>query len=103
MSEQSTPAAMMNGSAPARGSETTNRPFDLSQYQDPRVIQRLLHTAKTIAIVGLSADPLRPSNFVGFYLQRHGYRIIPVNPRRRRSWARSATPRSPTSPSRWTW
>lgn len=55
--------------------------FDLGQYQDPLVIQRVLHGAKTIAIVGLSGNELRPSNFVGYYLQRHGYRVIPVNPR----------------------
>jgi uncharacterized protein len=55
--------------------------FDLALYQDPLVIQRALLTAKTIAIVGLSANPLRASYFVGFYLQRHGYRVIPVNPR----------------------
>ncbi|HWH12497.1 MAG TPA: CoA-binding protein [Solirubrobacteraceae bacterium] len=54
---------------------------DLARYQDPLTIQRLLHRARTIAIVGLSANDLRPSNFVGFYLQRHGYRVIPVNPR----------------------
>jgi uncharacterized protein len=55
--------------------------FDLTPYQQPTVIQRLLFTAKTIAIVGLSGNPLRASNFVGLYLQRHGYRVIPVNPR----------------------
>jgi predicted CoA-binding protein len=55
--------------------------IDLARYQDPLTIQRLLHRARTIAIVGLSANELRPSNFVGFYLQRHGYRVIPVNPR----------------------
>jgi uncharacterized protein len=44
-------------------------------------IQRVLHNARTIAIVGLSANELRASNFVGFYLKRHGYRVIPVNPR----------------------
>ena len=41
----------------------------------------MLHTAKTIAIVGLSSNELRASNFVGYYLKRHGYRVIPVNPR----------------------
>ena len=41
----------------------------------------MLHTAKTIAIVGLSRNELRASYFVGYYLKRHGYRIIPVNPR----------------------
>jgi predicted CoA-binding protein len=41
----------------------------------------MLRSARTIAIVGLSSNPLRASHFVGFYLQRHGYRIIPVNPR----------------------
>ena len=54
--------------------------FDLTRYQDPLTIQRVLHTAKTVAIVGLSSNPLRASYFVGFYLQRHGYRVIPVNP-----------------------
>jgi len=54
---------------------------DLAQYQDSLTIQRLLHTAKTIAIVGLSPNPLRASYFVGYYLKRHGYRVIPVNPR----------------------
>jgi predicted CoA-binding protein len=54
---------------------------DLSRYQDPLEIQRVIHTAKTIAVVGLSSNELRASNFVGFYLKRHGYRVIPVNPR----------------------
>ncbi|HEX6997697.1 MAG TPA: CoA-binding protein [Gammaproteobacteria bacterium] len=57
--------------------------FDLARYQDPLTIQRLLLNASTIAIVGLSGNPLRASYFVGFYLQRHGYRVIPVNPRER--------------------
>jgi uncharacterized protein len=55
--------------------------FDLERYQDPLTIQRVLLSAKTVAIVGLSGNPLRASYFVGFYLQRHGYRVIPVNPR----------------------
>ena len=55
----------------------------LERYQDPAAIQRVLHNARTIAIVGLSANELRASNFVGFYLKRHGYRVIPVNPRER--------------------
>ena len=54
---------------------------DLERYQDPLTIQRLLHNARTIAIVGLSPNELRASNFVGFYLKRHGYHVIPVNPR----------------------
>jgi predicted CoA-binding protein len=56
-------------------------PSDLARYQDPLTIQRVLHNAKTIAVVGLSSNELRPSNFVGYYLKRHGYRVIPVNPR----------------------
>jgi len=54
---------------------------DLGRYQDSLTIQRVLHNARTIAVVGLSANELRASNFVGYYLRRHGYRVIPVNPR----------------------
>jgi predicted CoA-binding protein len=54
---------------------------DLARYQDPLTIQRVLYNAKTIAIVGLSKNELRASYFVGYYLKRHGYRVIPVNPR----------------------
>jgi uncharacterized protein len=54
---------------------------DLERYQNPLEIQRVLNTAKTIAIVGLSNNELRASYFVGYYLKRHGYHVIPVNPR----------------------
>jgi len=54
---------------------------DLRRYQEPLTIQRMLNTARTIAVVGLSGNPLRASYFVGYYLKRHGYRVIPVNPR----------------------
>ncbi len=54
---------------------------DLAGYQDPLTIQRLLRTSKTIAVVGLSSNELRASYFVGYYLKRHGYRVVPVNPR----------------------
>ena len=36
---------------------------------------------KTIAVVGISDDPTRPSNFVARFLKEHGYTIIPVNPK----------------------
>ena len=51
------------------------------RYQDPLTIQRVLHSASTIAVVGLSGNELRASNFVGYYLKRHGYQVFPVNPR----------------------
>jgi predicted CoA-binding protein len=56
---------------------------EIRKYQDAMVIREILHTARTIAIVGLSSNVLRPSNFVGFYMQRHGYTIVPVNPNER--------------------
>jgi predicted CoA-binding protein len=45
------------------------------------VMSHVLQTSKTIAVVGLSSKPERASYQVAAYLQRHGYRIIPVNPR----------------------
>jgi predicted CoA-binding protein len=44
------------------------------------VADKILESARTIAVVGLSPDPRRPSHGVARYLQRAGYRIIPVNP-----------------------
>ena len=49
-----------------------------SPHSDP--IADLLRRSKTIAVVGLSSNPLRPSHGVSAYLQSQGYRIIPVNP-----------------------
>lgn len=43
-------------------------------------LEAILRSARTIAVVGLSSDPGRDSNSVARYLQRAGYRIIPVNP-----------------------
>ena len=48
---------------------------------DIPTLRRILQTCKTVAVVGLSDEWHRPSNFVAKYLQSHGYRVIPVNPR----------------------
>jgi predicted CoA-binding protein len=48
---------------------------------EDRELRSLLGEAHTIAVVGLSSKPSRPSLGVAEYLQDHGYRIIPVNPR----------------------
>ena len=44
-------------------------------------LRHLLRNCKTIAVVGLSAEWHRPSYFAAKYMQEHGYRIVPVNPR----------------------
>ena len=56
-----------------------------SQPAQPDPIRELLEHAKTIAVVGLSDSPLRPSHGVSAYMQTQGYRIIPVNPNIRES------------------
>jgi hypothetical protein len=53
---------------------------NISAYQDPDVIRKVL-TRQRIAIVGLSANELRASSFVGRYLLFHGYDVVPVNPK----------------------
>ena len=44
-------------------------------------LRRILRNNKVIAVVGLSADWFRPSYFAAKYMQEHGYRVIPVNPK----------------------
>jgi uncharacterized protein len=53
----------------------------LASLPQPDPVAELLKRSKNIAVVGLSCNPLRPSHGVSAYMQTHGYRIIPVNPR----------------------
>jgi predicted CoA-binding protein len=48
---------------------------------DIPTLRRILQDCRTVAVVGLSAEWHRPSHFVGKYMQEHGYRVVPVNPR----------------------
>lgn len=50
------------------------------EFKDEKVIEKILANYRTVAVVGISDKPERASNGVAFYLQSHGYRIIPVNP-----------------------
>ena len=65
-------------SAPEQTSATI--PAVDPRFQDPRTIRKIYGYARTIAMVGLSPNRLRPSFFVGQYLQYRGYRVVPVNP-----------------------
>ena len=48
---------------------------------DISTLRRILKESRVIAVVGLSADWFRPSYFAAKYMQEHGYRVIPVNPK----------------------
>jgi hypothetical protein len=50
------------------------------RWDDPEVIRRVVATARTVAVIGASPDPARPSHGVARYLQTAGLRIFPVNP-----------------------
>jgi predicted CoA-binding protein len=50
-------------------------------HNDLQALRRILKSCKTIAVVGLSAEWHRPSYFAAKYMQSHGYRVVPVNPR----------------------
>lgn len=63
-----------------------------ASYHDEATITRLLDTVKTIAVVGLSSNPDRPGYTVPAYLQKHGYRIIPVNPALQQALGEKAYP-----------
>lgn len=50
------------------------------RWDDPEVIRRVVATARTVAVIGASPDPARPSHGVARYLRDTGLRIFPVNP-----------------------
>jgi predicted CoA-binding protein len=52
-------------------------PLDINS---PQAIRKILDECRTIAVVGLSSDPMRPSHGVASYMKRQGYRVIAVNP-----------------------
>jgi predicted CoA-binding protein len=56
-------------------------PAERATVQDPDVVRAIVSMMKTIAVVGLSHDPRKPSHGVARYLMDRGYRIIPVTPR----------------------
>lgn len=63
-------------------------------------IERILERTRTIAVVGLSPNPMRPSHAVARYLQRVGYRVVPVNPGIREVLGERAYPDLPAVPDR---
>jgi uncharacterized protein len=60
---------------------TTLTPEQREIYQNPKTIQQVLSSAKTIAIVGLSTESTKASNMVASYLKDEGFTIIPVHPK----------------------
>jgi uncharacterized protein len=66
------------------------------KQSDP--IYELLSRAKTIAVVGLSESPMRPSHGVAAYMQAAGYKIIPVNPEITEALGETAYPSLPSIP-----
>ena len=64
--------------------QCSSPPYDAGMHaaqDDALTLRRILQQAKTIAVVGLSAEWHRPSYFAAAYMQGKGYRILPVNPR----------------------
>jgi len=64
----------------------------MSDYQSTEIVKKILRVYRTVAVVGLSDKPERPSYGVASYLQSQGYRIVPVNPRISRVLGEDAYP-----------
>lgn len=70
------------------GSPVNSTEFATSAYQRLRILERY----RSIAMVGLSANPYRPSHFAAIYMLAAGYRVIPVNPREREVLGQTSYP-----------
>ena len=55
--------------------------YSIRPMDDINTLRRILRESRVLAVVGLSADWYRPSYFAAKYMQEHGYRVIPVNPK----------------------
>ena len=64
----------------------------MGHYQSTETVKKILRTYRTVAVVGLSDKPERPSYTVASYLQSQGYKIVPVNPRISRVLGEDAYP-----------
>jgi predicted CoA-binding protein len=73
----------VSSASPVNGTE-----FATTAYERLHILQQY----RTIAMVGLSANPMRPSHFVAIYLIAEGYNVIPVNPREREILGRPCYP-----------
>ncbi|HKZ81333.1 MAG TPA: CoA-binding protein [Pyrinomonadaceae bacterium] len=62
------------------------------EINSPTAIRTILDECRTIAVVGLSSDPGRPSNGVASYMRREGYNVIPVNPNETKVFGEVAYP-----------
>ena len=65
----------------SRGFAALQRAQNQAMADDIASLRRILKTCRTLAVVGLSAEWHRPSYFAAKYMQQHGYRIVPVNPK----------------------
>src|SRR2546428_14019298 len=70
------------------------------KINDSETIANILNNCRTIAVVGLSSSSGRPSHGVASYMQRHGYRVIPVNPNETEVLGERAYPSLPDVPER---
>jgi len=64
------------------GFRTVLTPEQRSRFQNPDVIRRIIAHPGVAAVVGLSADPQKASHFVAAYLQKRGWKIVPVTPKK---------------------
>ena len=64
----------------------------MTEINSPETIKRIFDECRTIAVVGLSSDPMRPSHGVASYMRRQGYRVIPINPNEREVFGEKSYP-----------
>lgn len=82
---------MSNDRTPGGGAVSSGSPVRQTEFATTAFDRlRILRTYRTIAMVGLSSNPFRPSHFAAIYMRSEGYNVIPVNPREREVLGRRA-------------